>query len=66
MSDKDAEALVQSAADWWKTEIIDIHPGEIHVRGYAIQDLIGQVSFPEMIWLMVRGDSPGIVSCILM
>lgn len=58
MSDKDPEALVQSAADWWKTEIIDIHPGEIHVRGYAIQDLIGQVSFPEMIWLMVRGDLP--------
>jgi citrate synthase len=58
MSDKSAEALVQSAADWWKTEIIDIHPGEIHVRGYAIQDLIGEVSFPEMIWLMVRGDLP--------
>lgn len=58
MSGKDAEALVQSAADWWTTEIIDIHPGEIHVRGYAIQDLIGEVSFPEMIWLMVRGDLP--------
>lgn len=58
MSDQDAEALVKSAADWWKTEIIDIHPGEIHVRGYAIQDLIGQISFPEMIWLMVRGDLP--------
>jgi citrate synthase len=58
MSDKNPEALVQSAADWWTTEIIDIHPGEIQVRGYAIQDLIGQVSFPEMIWLMVRGDLP--------
>ena len=58
MSDKSAEDLVQSAADWWTTEIIDIQPGEIHVRGYAIQDLIGQVSFPDMIWLMVRGDLP--------
>src|SRR5438094_9594352 len=58
MSDKNAEALVQSAADWWTTEIIDIHPGEIHVRGYAIQDLIGQISFPQMIWLMVRGELP--------
>lgn len=58
MSAKAPEALVQSAADWWTTEIIDIHPGEIDVRGYAIQDLIGQISFPQMIWLMVRGDLP--------
>jgi len=58
MSGKAPEALVQSAADWWTTEIIDIHPGEIDIRGYAIQDLIGQISFPQMIWLMVRGDLP--------
>lgn len=58
MSAKAPEALVQSAADWWTTEIIDIHPGEIDVRGYAIEDLIGQISFPQMIWLMVRGELP--------
>lgn len=58
MSDKDPAELVQSASDWWTTEIIDIHPGEIDIRGYAIQDLIGKVSFPEMIWLMTRGDLP--------
>ena len=50
--------LVQAASDWWRTEIIDIEPGKIHVRGYAIQDLIGQISFAEMIWLMTRGDLP--------
>jgi citrate synthase len=58
MSQDDPEKLVQAASDWWTTEIIDIHPGEIHVRGYAIQDLIGRISFPEMIWLMTRGDLP--------
>ena len=58
MSEQDAKATVQAASDWWKTEIIDIRPGEITVRGYEIQDLIGRVSFPEMIWLMTRGDLP--------
>ena len=54
---RDAEIL-QSASDWWSTGIIDIHPGEIAIRGYRIQDLIGKVRFPDMIWLMLRGDLP--------
>lgn len=58
MSEKTAEEKVQAASDWWSTEIIDIHPGEIAIRGYAIQDLIGKVRFPDMIWLMLRGDLP--------
>ena len=58
MSEKTAEEKVQAASDWWSTGIIDIHPGEIAIRGYAIQDLIGKVRFPDMIWLMLRGDLP--------
>lgn len=46
------------AAQWWRTAIIDIAPGSIRVRGYAIEDLIGTLSFPEMIWLMLRGELP--------
>jgi citrate synthase len=46
-------------ADYWSTSIIDIHPGSIKVRGYPIQELIGNVSFPQMIWLMLRGELPG-------
>ena len=53
-----SEELVQSASDWWSTGIIDIHPGKIAIRGYPIQELIGQVRFPEMIWLMLRGELP--------
>jgi hypothetical protein len=46
------------AADYWSTSIIDIHPGSINVRGFPIQELIGAVSFPQMIWLMLRGELP--------
>jgi citrate synthase len=48
----------RGAGDWWQTEIIDIAPGVIRMRGYAIEDLIGHVSFPAMIWLMLRGELP--------
>ncbi|TIQ38455.1 MAG: citryl-CoA lyase [Mesorhizobium sp.] len=44
--------------EWWRTGIIEMHPGVIRLRGYEIQDLIGRVSFPAMIWLMLRGELP--------
>lgn len=45
-------------SDWWTTEIIDMAPGQIRMRGTPIEDLIGNVSFPQMIWLMTRGGLP--------
>ncbi|PLW75989.1 citryl-CoA lyase [Cohaesibacter celericrescens] len=45
-------------SDWWTTSIIDMAPGQIRFRGNPIEDLIGTVSFPQMIWLMTRGDLP--------
>jgi citrate synthase len=54
MSDPTADAMAQ----WWRTSLIDMSPGIIRFRGYAIEDLIGRVSFPAMIWLMLRGELP--------
>ena len=44
--------------DWWRTSIIEMQPGVIRYRGYPIQELIGNVSFAQMIWLMLRGELP--------
>jgi len=55
---KTPEELVAAASAWWDTSIIDIHPGQIAIRGYPIEQLIGRVRFPEMIWLMLRGELP--------
>ena len=44
--------------DWWSTSIIDMKPGMIRFRGYAIEDLIGRVSFAEMVYLLTRGELP--------
>src|SRR5436309_13116311 len=53
-----AEELLTAAAAWWSTALIDIRPGEIGIAGYPIQDLIGNLSFPQMVWLMLRGEVP--------
>ncbi len=53
-----ADERLQKASDWWSTAIIDIEPGKIAVRGYPIQELIGNLRFPDMIWLMLRGEVP--------
>jgi citrate synthase len=44
--------------DWWSTAIIDMKPGMIRFRGYAIEDLIGRVGFADMVYLLTRGELP--------
>jgi citrate synthase len=58
MTKKTPEELIDECGAWWDTSIIDIHPGKIAIRGYPIEELIGNVRFPDMIWLMLRGDLP--------
>lgn len=45
-------------SEWWRTSIIDMSPGKIAFRGHPIESLIGELSFVQMIWLMVRGEKP--------
>ncbi|MFO1413153.1 MAG: citryl-CoA lyase [Burkholderiales bacterium] len=55
---KTSDEILADASAWWDTSIIDIHPGKIAIRGYPIEQLIGNVRFPDMIWLMLRGELP--------
>jgi len=53
-----SDSHLKRAQAWWTTSIIDMHPGSIRFRGYAIEDLIGRIGCAEMVWLMLRGDLP--------
>src|SRR5262249_41357560 len=44
--------------DWWSTAIIDMQPGKIRYRGYAVEELIGRVGFASMVYLLTRGELP--------
>ena len=61
MSEQEKGVLPEASPDeaWWATEIIEMEPGVIRYRGYPIQELIGNVSFAQTIWLLLRGELPG-------
>ena len=44
---------------WWDTSIIEVKPNKISIKGYPIQDLMGRVSYGEMLYLMIMGELPG-------
>lgn len=55
---EEAQSIIKQSADWWATEISDIRPGIINLRGHAISELINEWDFVSVIWLMVKGATP--------
>lgn len=49
----------QQGRDWWRTAVVDMQPGVIRYRGYAVEDLIRQrTGLAQMVWLLTRGELP--------
>ncbi len=48
----------REVSDWWQTSIIEMAPGKIRYCGYPVEELIGNISFSQMIWLLLRGELP--------
>lgn len=46
------------ADDKWKTAITEIGPGKIRVRGYAITDIMENLSYAEAVFLILKGELP--------
>jgi citrate synthase len=44
--------------DFWKTAISQVRPNEITVRGYAIDDLVRNTSFGDVVYLLLTGELP--------
>lgn len=42
----------------WKTSITKIGPNEVRLRGYRVDELMGQISFSQAIYLALMGDLP--------
>jgi citrate synthase len=46
------------ADNTWKTAITKIEPNRVVVRGYRIDELMGRISFGEMVYLVLKGELP--------
>jgi citrate synthase len=57
-----AELRERRRSDQWRTALTCIEPNKILVRGYAVDELMGRLSFGETIYLLLMGEvpSPGI------
>ena len=42
----------------WKSAITKVEPNKLAVRGYKIDELMGQVSYAQMVYLLFKGEMP--------
>jgi len=42
----------------WKTAITEINPNEVRLRGYRIDELMGEITFAQSIFLALKGELP--------
>ncbi len=42
----------------WKTAITDVKPNKVCLRGYPIDQLMGEISFAQAVYLVLKGEFP--------
>jgi citrate synthase len=52
------ENLIKIAKPKWRTSISQVAPNRITTRGYPQEDLIENISFSEMVYLLLKGEVP--------
>lgn len=52
------ENLIKIAKPKWKTSISQVSPNQITTRGFLQEDLIENMSFSEMVYLLLKGEIP--------
>jgi citrate synthase len=53
-----ANPATSKSDEAWRTAITHIEPNRILVRGYALDELMGRVSFADAIYLLLQGELP--------
>src|SRR3954463_16222214 len=42
----------------WKTALTSISPNQILIRGYAVDEMMGRLSFADAVYLLLMGELP--------
>jgi len=51
-------AQPRGTGDRWQTALTSIAPNAIHIRGYAVDEMMGRLSFAEAVYLLLMGELP--------
>ena len=58
ISEEVLRGMFQPRSTPWRTSITKVEPNRLITQGYPQEDLIGNISFPEMIYLLLKGVLP--------
>jgi citrate synthase len=56
--DAERRAQPRNAGDRWQTSLTSIAPNAIQIRGYAVDEMMGRLSFAEAVYLLLMGELP--------
>jgi len=52
------ESILKLSNPKWKTAITRVEQNKLITRGYPQEELIGNISFSQMVYLLIKGDMP--------
>lgn len=58
ITEKVLEEMFKPPEAHWRTSITKVEPNRLTTRGHLQEDLIGNISFSEMVYLLLKGDIP--------
>src|SRR3989442_4117520 len=57
-SSVDRRAQPRDQGDRWQTALTSITPNKILIRGYALDEMMGRLSFADAVYLLLMGELP--------
>jgi len=57
-SDDDRRGPPRAVSDRWPSALTSIAPNTILIRGYAVDEMMGRLSFAEAVYLLLMGELP--------
>jgi citrate synthase len=48
----------EASTAYWTTDVGDVEPADVFVRGYSVNEIIGRLPFSAATYLLVRGEMP--------
>jgi citryl-CoA lyase len=58
ISEKERRAQPRTAAERWQTALAFTAPNQILIRGYALDEMMGRLSFADAVYLLLMGELP--------
>jgi citrate synthase len=54
----DRRSQARTPSEHWQTALTSIGPNKIQIRGYAVDEMMGRLSFADAVYLLLMGELP--------